>query len=278
VARSDAVNIRRRLAQANPAAYLPDLAMSLDNLSNRQADTGDRDPALTSITEAVEHYRRLAAAYLPNLAGSLNNLSNRQADTGDRDAALTSITEAVDIRRRLAAANPAAYLPDLAASLNNLADRLAEMHDLDRAEAAWRTALQAIRLPVARADLRAAWAARLGRTGPPTALERELQLAASEADSPRSSEETPDRTAVVLAMRAQRGPVTRPTAAVTRARPPSMGDRVDRGRAYRPGQRLHRRRHLARPTRCLDHQPRLVHLAGHPRCCRRTRRPVPNAT
>ncbi len=91
--------IRRRLAEAQPAAFLPDLAMSLNNLSGRQSDTGDRDGALASITEAVTHYRRLAeaqpAAFLPDLAASLNNLSGRQSDTGDRDGALASITEAV---------------------------------------------------------------------------------------------------------------------------------------------------------------------------------------
>ncbi|MFF0061390.1 hypothetical protein ACFYRC_07550, partial [Streptomyces sp. NPDC005279] len=68
---------------------------SLNNLSNQQGDTGDRDAALASITEAVDHYRALAqaspAAYLPDLATSLNNLSNQQGDTGDRDAALASI-------------------------------------------------------------------------------------------------------------------------------------------------------------------------------------------
>ena len=47
--------------QTSPAAYLPDLAMSLNNLSNRQADTGDRDAALATITEAVDIRRRLAA-------------------------------------------------------------------------------------------------------------------------------------------------------------------------------------------------------------------------
>ena len=54
--------------------------MSLNNLSNQLAETGDRDGALAAITEAVEHPPRLAAAspaaYLPDLAMSLNNLSD----------------------------------------------------------------------------------------------------------------------------------------------------------------------------------------------------------
>ena len=82
-------------------AHLPDLAASLNNLSNQQADTGDRG------RRAGHHHRSRRpstagwpqadpAAYLPDLAMSLNNLSVRQADTGDRDAALATITEAVD--------------------------------------------------------------------------------------------------------------------------------------------------------------------------------------
>ena len=90
----------RRLAAANPAAYEPDLATSLNNLSIRLAEAGRRDEALTAIQDAVEIYRRLAAAnpaaYEPDLAMSLNNLSIRLADAGRRDEALTAIQDAVD--------------------------------------------------------------------------------------------------------------------------------------------------------------------------------------
>ncbi|MEU1480958.1 tetratricopeptide repeat protein, partial [Streptomyces sp. NPDC005760] len=134
---TEATELYRTLAQANPAAYLPNLATSLNNLSNRQSDTGDRDAALTSITEAVDIRRTLAqanpAAFLPDLAMSLNNLSNRQSDTGDRDAALTSITEATELYRTLAQANPAAFLPDLATSLNNLSNQQSDTGDHDAA-------------------------------------------------------------------------------------------------------------------------------------------------
>ncbi len=83
----EAVEIYRRLAQAQPAAFEPALAMSLNNLSNRLSDSGDRPGALRAIEEAVEIYRRLAqaqpAAFGPDLAISLNNLSNRLSDSGD---------------------------------------------------------------------------------------------------------------------------------------------------------------------------------------------------
>ena len=59
---TEAVEHYRRLAEAGPAAYLPDLAGSLNNLSNHQSETGDRGGALASITEAVDIRRRLAEA------------------------------------------------------------------------------------------------------------------------------------------------------------------------------------------------------------------------
>jgi hypothetical protein len=143
---TEAVAIRRALAQANPAAYLPGLATSLNNLSVQQGATGDRDAALATITEAVQHYRALAqanpAAYLPDLATSLNNLSVQQSEAGDRDAALATITEAVQHYRALAQANPAAYLPDLATSLNNLALQQGATGDRDAALATITEAVQ----------------------------------------------------------------------------------------------------------------------------------------
>ena len=69
-----------------------------NNLSVRQAGTGDRAGALDSITEAVAIRRQLTqaspAAYLPDLAGSLNNLAIRYVDTGDLRRALDAFATA----------------------------------------------------------------------------------------------------------------------------------------------------------------------------------------
>ena len=97
----EAVEIYRRLAKANAAAYEPDLASSLNDLASHMAGTGDRQEALTPAREAVEIRRRLAkanaAAYEPALALSLNNLANHMAGTGDRQGALAPAREAVEI-------------------------------------------------------------------------------------------------------------------------------------------------------------------------------------
>ena len=134
---TEAVRHYRALAEASPAAHLPDLAGALNNLSVQQGGTGDRGGALASSTEAVQIRRALAeaspAAHLPDLAASLNNLSVQQGGTGDRGGALASSTEAVQIRRALAEASPATYLPDLAASLNNLSVQQGGTGDRDGA-------------------------------------------------------------------------------------------------------------------------------------------------
>jgi tetratricopeptide (TPR) repeat protein len=130
-ATQEAVEIRRRLSAQRPDAFLPDLAMSLNNLGVDLSEMGRRAEALQATQEAVEIRRRLAAqhpdAFLPDLAASLNNLGVDLSEMGRRAEALQATQEAVEIRRRLSAQRPDAFLPDLAASLHNLGIRLSEM-------------------------------------------------------------------------------------------------------------------------------------------------------
>ncbi|MEW2121338.1 tetratricopeptide repeat protein, partial [Streptomyces sp. NPDC005474] len=105
----EAVRLYTTLAHTSPAAYLPDLAMSLNNLALRLANVGDRQRALEPAHEAVRIRRTLAetspAAHLPDLAMSLNNLANHLADVGDEAAAIQAYTEAAT---SLAPVHPAA--------------------------------------------------------------------------------------------------------------------------------------------------------------------------
>jgi len=88
------VEIYRRLASDDPAAYDPDLARSLTNLGTQ------------------------LAAFDPDLARSLTNLGTQLAEVGQRAQALATTEQAVEIYRRLASDDPAAYDPDLARSLH----------------------------------------------------------------------------------------------------------------------------------------------------------------
>jgi tetratricopeptide (TPR) repeat protein len=140
--------IRNRLSvrESAPDAVRPDLAMSLNNLSNRLRDLGRLEEALAAVEEAVEIRRELVAsrpdAVRPDLAMSLNNLSNRLRDLGRSEEALAAIEEAVEIRRELAASRPDAFRPDLATSLNDLSLSLRRLGRSEEALAAIEEAVE----------------------------------------------------------------------------------------------------------------------------------------
>ena len=141
----ESLAIHRRLAGANPDTYLPDVAMTLNNLGNLYRDRHDVAAAQAAYDEAFHIYRRLAAAnpdtYLPKVATTLNNLGNLYSDRHDVAAAQAAYDEALHIYRRLADANPDTYLPDLAMTLNNLAVLYSDRHDVAAAQAAYDEAL-----------------------------------------------------------------------------------------------------------------------------------------
>ncbi|MQA24459.1 MAG: tetratricopeptide repeat protein, partial [Micromonosporaceae bacterium] len=95
-----AVDLREELADGNREAYLPNLAMSVNNHAVRLAEAGRRGDALTFSQRAVDTYEELAdsnrEAYLPNLAMSVNNHAVRLAEAGRRGDALTFSQRAVD--------------------------------------------------------------------------------------------------------------------------------------------------------------------------------------
>ena len=82
-------------------AFLPDLAMALNNLgicSARWGGGGRRWPR----PRRPSTLRRVLAdgqpgAYLPDLAAALNNLGNRYSELGRRGEALAPTEEAVDL-------------------------------------------------------------------------------------------------------------------------------------------------------------------------------------
>ncbi|MER7658137.1 tetratricopeptide repeat protein [Streptomyces albidoflavus] len=89
---AEAVAIRRRLAEENPASYEPNLASALNNLGNRLSEVGRQAEALAATKQAVAIYRRLAAAspaaYEPDLTASLSNLAGAYLAAGDLGRAI----------------------------------------------------------------------------------------------------------------------------------------------------------------------------------------------
>ncbi|MGO9296536.1 MAG: tetratricopeptide repeat protein, partial [Streptosporangiaceae bacterium] len=99
----EAVTAYRQLAAARPDAFLPDLAMSLNNQSGRLSELGRREDALAAIEEAVTIRRQLAAArpgaFLPALATSLYKQAGVRSELGRREDALAAVEEAVTAYR-----------------------------------------------------------------------------------------------------------------------------------------------------------------------------------
>ncbi|GGP69646.1 tetratricopeptide repeat protein [Saccharothrix coeruleofusca] len=77
------------VVQKEPDAFLPDLAMSLNNQSNRLAALGQREKALEAITEAVTIRKQLSqvrpSVHEPELRKSLQVLSwlYKENNSGD---------------------------------------------------------------------------------------------------------------------------------------------------------------------------------------------------
>jgi tetratricopeptide (TPR) repeat protein/CHAT domain-containing protein len=133
----EALAIRRRLAEQDPRAYLPDLATSLNHIGVSLRDLGHVEEALKAHREALMIRRRLDKknpnTYLPDVATSLSNLGISLRDLGQRDEAFRVHREALTIRQHLAKQNADAYLPDVATSLSNLGVSLRDLGQRDEA-------------------------------------------------------------------------------------------------------------------------------------------------
>jgi tetratricopeptide (TPR) repeat protein len=126
-ASQEAVDLRRELAAGNRDAYLPDLAMSVNNHANRLAEEGRRAEALAASQEAVDLYRELAAgnrdAYLPDLATSLWNVgyvARILEETSEQ--ILDAVAEGVRYFDELAASEPQAFTARRDAAASTLTD------------------------------------------------------------------------------------------------------------------------------------------------------------
>ncbi|MCI5182982.1 MAG: tetratricopeptide repeat protein, partial [Candidatus Electrothrix sp. AW1] len=121
----EALQLYRNKAEEDPKAFLPYVAITLNNLANLYQTTKDFGPALAEYEEALKIRRDLAEkepdAFLPYVADTLNNLGLLHSDTKGLGPALAAYEEALKLYRGLAEKEPGAFLPDVAMTLNNLA-------------------------------------------------------------------------------------------------------------------------------------------------------------
>ncbi|MEV0902978.1 tetratricopeptide repeat protein [Actinoplanes sp. NPDC049802] len=122
------VALLRRLAEEDPGAYLPALAVALNNTGTVLSELGRRREALALGEEAVAVGRGLAAldpdTHRPALAGNLADLAARLSALDRREECLAPAAEAVELLRALAVADPDRH--QLALALNNFGAFLAE--------------------------------------------------------------------------------------------------------------------------------------------------------
>ena len=134
----EALTTYRQLAQANPQAYLPNVAMTLNNLGLLYSATQRLSEGEQAYQEALTTSRQLAQAnpqaYLPNVAMTLNNLGELYRTTQRLSEGEQAFQEALIIRRQLAQANPQAYLPNVATTLNTLGILRLDQEDLPQAQ------------------------------------------------------------------------------------------------------------------------------------------------
>ena len=142
----EALQIYRQLAESNPDAYMPRVAMTLNNLANLQRALGRYVEAEENYVEALQIYRQLAEsspdAYMPDVALTLNNLATLQSDLGRYVEAEENYVEALRIRRQLAKSNPDAYMPRVAMTLWNLACLKSKQKKYEEEKEIWIEALK----------------------------------------------------------------------------------------------------------------------------------------
>ena len=145
----EALSIYRKLSEAEPDKFLPDVAMALNNLAILHYKTNRNKEAEAEYDEALEIRHDLAkknpAAYLPDMAATLNNLACLHCDNNRYEEAETEYGEALEIRRDLAKTNPDAYLPNVAMTLNNLASLHNDNNRHEEAEAEFKKSLEIYR-------------------------------------------------------------------------------------------------------------------------------------
>ena len=119
-----ALELRRQLAEQNPAVYLPDIATTLNNLGNLDRLEKQPQEARRHYDEALKIHRQLAQEKMdpfpPDLAVTLNNLGSLEEGTMQMEEARLHFEGALEIYRQMAQQSPDAYLPKVAETLNSL--------------------------------------------------------------------------------------------------------------------------------------------------------------
>ena len=141
-----ALEIRKRLAESNPQAYEPSLAVSYNNLANLYSKIQCFVESEQMYKSALEIRKRLAKSYPqvyePALAASYNNLASLYSKIQCFAESEQMYKSALEMHKRLAESNPQAYEPDLAMSYNNLAILYSKIQRFTESEQMYKSSLE----------------------------------------------------------------------------------------------------------------------------------------
>ena len=141
-----ALAMRRVLAQKNPNTYLPDMAVTLNNLANLARSENNVEEARRYYEEGLQIHSQLAEQNLDPYPGdraqALANLGYLERSKLENDRALLHFQTALEIYRQLAQQNPDQYLPSVAEVLNGLAVTERDEKRMDNARRHYEEALR----------------------------------------------------------------------------------------------------------------------------------------
>lgn len=141
-----ALAMRRELARENPNTYLPDMAVTLNNLANLERTQNNLESARRYYEEGLEIHAQLAKQnldpYPADRAQALNNVAYLERSKLENDKALLHFEDALKIYRQLARQNPDQYLPNVGEVLNSLAVTERDEKRMDEARRDYYEALE----------------------------------------------------------------------------------------------------------------------------------------
>jgi tetratricopeptide (TPR) repeat protein len=120
-----ALDIREKLASAQPERFEPDYAMSLNNYANRLGELGQCQQAAEFAKKALDIHEKLSHAqperFEPDYATTLSNYASHLSSLGQSQQATECAKQALDIREKLASAQPERFEFDFISSVLYLA-------------------------------------------------------------------------------------------------------------------------------------------------------------
>ena len=131
------LRIARSLYISNPDAYLPYVAMTLNNLANLHSNLNRYVESEKEYVEALEIYRKLSTqnpdAYLPDVATTLNNLASLHYNLNRYVESEKENDEALEIYRNLYTLEPDTYLSNIMNTLGSLSYKKLLAKQFDKA-------------------------------------------------------------------------------------------------------------------------------------------------